>query len=74
VKEDQPRVVGQPDSTVTLPQRASGSEGPDCPSCGCGWSWIKDSRKVGNRKKRRRECTHCGQRFTSYESVMPKAA
>ncbi|WLD57405.1 transcriptional regulator NrdR [Salinispirillum sp. LH 10-3-1] len=48
-----------------------------CPFCGQPDSKVIDSRLVaeGRQVRRRRECPHCGERFTSYESaelVMPK--
>lgn len=40
-----------------------------CPTCGCTDSRVIDSRPVdGNDAiRRRRECTQCGMRFTTYE-------
>lgn len=48
-----------------------------CPFCGQPDSKVIDSRLVadGQQVRRRRECPHCGERFTSYESaelLMPK--
>ncbi|MFY0664704.1 MAG: transcriptional regulator NrdR [Natronospirillum sp.] len=48
-----------------------------CPFCGQPDSKVIDSRLVaeGRQVRRRRECPHCSERFTSYESaelVMPK--
>ncbi|TGG90379.1 transcriptional regulator NrdR [Natronospirillum operosum] len=48
-----------------------------CPFCGQPDSKVIDSRLVaeGQQVRRRRECVHCGERFTSYETaelVMPK--
>lgn len=48
-----------------------------CPFCGQADSKVIDSRLVaeGQQVRRRRECPHCGERFTTYESaelVMPK--
>lgn len=48
-----------------------------CPFCTDPDTRVIDSRLVsdGNQVRRRRECAHCGERFTTYESaelVMPK--
>ena len=48
-----------------------------CPFCSNEETKVVDSRLVagGSQIKRRRECTHCGERFTTYEEaelVMPK--
>ena len=48
-----------------------------CPFCGQPDSKVIDSRLVadGRQVRRRRECPHCGERFTSYETaelLMPK--
>ena len=40
-----------------------------CPFCGFEDTKVVDSRPVDDRKRRRRECTSCGKRFTTYESV-----
>ena len=40
-----------------------------CPFCGVEDTKVVDSRPVDGRKRRRRECTSCGKRFTTYESV-----
>ena len=42
-----------------------------CLSCGCEDSKVIDSRLVeeANSIKRRRECTECGRRFTTYERI-----
>ena len=42
-----------------------------CPACACQDSKVLDSRPVeeGNSIKRRRECTGCGKRFTTYEVI-----
>lgn len=42
-----------------------------CPSCGALDSRVLDSRPVedGSSIKRRRECTACNKRFTTYETV-----
>ncbi|MBR5515165.1 MAG: transcriptional repressor NrdR [Clostridia bacterium] len=43
-----------------------------CPNCGCGHTDIKviDSRPTENSSiRRRRECTKCGKRFTTYEII-----
>ncbi len=42
-----------------------------CPYCQAGDSRVVDTRKVGKSVRRRRECLHCGQRFTTYEDVVP---
>lgn len=40
-----------------------------CPKCGCEESKVVDSRPSDSNDsiRRRRECTHCGFRFTTYE-------
>jgi transcriptional repressor NrdR len=42
-----------------------------CPYCGCVDDKVIDSRasSEGNAVRRRRECTKCGRRFTTYEVV-----
>mgnify|MGYP000340840016 CR=1 FL=1 len=41
-----------------------------CPFCGSGESHVIDTRSSGERIRRRRECTDCGERFTTYERVV----
>ena len=42
-----------------------------CPVCACEESKVIDSRPTdeGERIRRRRECTSCGKRFTTYEII-----
>ena len=40
-----------------------------CPFCGFEDTKVIDSRSVEGKKKRRRCCTKCGKRFTTFESV-----
>ena len=42
-----------------------------CPSCGCPESKVVDSRPSddGSSIRRRRECTACGKRFSTYERI-----
>ena len=42
-----------------------------CPGCGYAESKVIDSRSSDDRKsiRRRRECTLCGRRFTTYETI-----
>ncbi|MGN0687684.1 MAG: transcriptional regulator NrdR [Oscillospiraceae bacterium] len=40
-----------------------------CPECSCEDSKVIDSRPTENKVRRRRECVHCGYRFTTYEIV-----
>ena len=40
-----------------------------CPFCGYEDTKVVDSRPAEGKKRRRRECTNCGKRFTTYESV-----
>lgn len=40
-----------------------------CPFCGFEDTKVMDSRSVDGRKRRRRECTSCGKRFTTYETI-----
>jgi transcriptional repressor NrdR len=43
----------------------------NCPFCGLADSRVVDSRETEGRDaiRRRRECTTCGQRFTTYEKI-----
>ena len=43
----------------------------NCPFCGLADSRVVDSRETEGRDaiRRRRECTSCGQRFTTYEKI-----
>ncbi len=40
-----------------------------CPFCNFEDTKVIDSRPADAKKRRRRECTNCGKRFTTYESV-----
>ncbi len=40
-----------------------------CPHCGHADSRVTDSRDTGGEIRRRRECSSCGARFTTYERV-----
>lgn len=40
-----------------------------CPFCSFEDTKVVDSRPVDGKKRRRRECTNCGKRFTTYEMV-----
>lgn len=40
-----------------------------CPFCGYEDTKVIDSRPSDEKKRRRRECTSCGKRFTTYEVV-----
>ena len=40
-----------------------------CPWCGYEDTKVIDSRSVEGKKRRRRNCTQCGRRFTTYEIV-----
>lgn len=40
-----------------------------CPFCGYQDTKVIDSRPSESKKRRRRECTKCGKRFTTYEVV-----
>lgn len=40
-----------------------------CPFCGYEDTKVIDSRPTDSKKRRRRECTKCLKRFTTYESV-----
>ena len=44
-----------------------------CPYCGHEDSKVTDSRNAENGIRRRRECTRCGLRFTTYERVQSTA-
>ena len=41
-----------------------------CPHCGGSDSRVIDTRSSGTRIRRRRECTSCEKRFTTYERVV----
>ena len=43
-----------------------------CPYCGETESRVIDSRPVGEGVRRRRKCSNCGARFTTYERVQPR--
>ena len=40
-----------------------------CPQCGDSNTHVADSRNSGQEVRRRRECGHCGARFTTYERL-----
>ena len=40
-----------------------------CPFCDYEDTKVIDSRPADGKKRRRRECSNCGKRFTTYESV-----
>ena len=40
-----------------------------CPFCGYGDTKVIDSRPSEGKKRRRRECSQCGKRFTTYEVI-----
>ena len=40
-----------------------------CPFCGFEDTKVIDSRPSEEKKRRRRECTNCGKRFTTYEII-----
>lgn len=40
-----------------------------CPFCNYEDTKVVDSRSIDGKKRRRRECTNCGKRFTTYEAV-----
>lgn len=40
-----------------------------CPFCGFEDTKVIDSRPSEEKKRRRRECTNCGKRFTTYEVI-----
>jgi transcriptional regulator NrdR family protein len=39
----------------------------NCPKCGFAYSVVKDSRNTDIGKRRRRECSGCGFRYTAIE-------
>jgi transcriptional repressor NrdR len=41
----------------------------NCPKCGSGYSNVIETKRSGNAKKRRRTCSNCGLRYTSYEML-----
>jgi len=44
-----------------------------CPNCGAPNSRVTDSRDTGEEIRRRRECSECGVRFTTYERIQHAA-
>ncbi len=72
-----PRLAAQRDSahrwTSLTGGRRDGGEGESmrCPHCGSLDDRVMDSRTLANGEsiRRRRECTSCGLRFTSYERI-----
>jgi transcriptional repressor NrdR len=40
-----------------------------CPYCGATDARVVDTREVGDGIRRRRQCQHCKQRYTTYEQV-----
>ena len=40
-----------------------------CPFCNFEDTKVIDSRPIEGKKRRRRECTNCGRRFTTYEII-----
>ena len=40
-----------------------------CPFCNFEDTKVVDSLSIDGKKRRRRECTNCGKRFTTYEAV-----
>ena len=44
-----------------------------CPRCGELESKVIDSRSLGDEIRRRRECTKCGERFTTYERLQQRS-
>ena len=42
-----------------------------CPYCGSDQHRVVDSSEAADAIRRRRECEHCGERFTSYERAEP---
>jgi transcriptional repressor NrdR len=44
-----------------------------CPNCGAPDSRVTDSRDTGEEIRRRRECSVCGVRFTTYERIQRAA-
>ena len=44
-----------------------------CPSCGEPESKVIDSRSLGDEIRRRRECTACRSRFTTYERLQNRS-
>ena len=51
--------------------RGTGEQGMRCLYCNCTESKVIDSRSADDDKtiRRRRECTGCGRRFTTYETI-----
>ncbi|MCR4412466.1 MAG: hypothetical protein NUV77_08600 [Thermoguttaceae bacterium] len=53
-------------------QQPDGSQrGLVCRQCGCRHFWVLYTRRIaGGRLIRRRECRHCGQRYTTTERIV----
>ena len=47
----------------------NGGNDMKCPFCGYEDTKVTDSRSIGGKTRRRRECSSCGKRFTTYETV-----
>jgi transcriptional regulator NrdR family protein len=56
-------------------EKDRGSEGPACPHCGHTYSRVLEARSPMKRDdyRRRRECSDCHQRFTTYEAAKKAA-
>jgi transcriptional regulator NrdR family protein len=50
-------------------EKTENKRGIACPRCGCHHFRVLYTRRaMGGRILRRRECSHCGRRLTTYES------
>jgi transcriptional repressor NrdR len=61
--------MGQPSSFNPKPQPQAEPLGILCPGCGKPSSRIFDSRPILAGTRRRHECTRCGTRFTTIETI-----
>jgi transcriptional regulator NrdR family protein len=56
--------------TAGRKEERKGNRGIACPVCGCRHFRVLYTRRaLGGRLLRRRECRHCGQRVTTYETA-----
>ncbi len=59
---------------MTRDRSVEGSMSCPCPECGHGRSKVRDSRPTRAGHTRRRECTSCRHRFTTWEVIDPISA
>lgn len=57
--------------TPSAPLNGSDAKGLLCPACGCADTGVVDTKPRFGRVYRRRECRHCGRRWTTCEVSQP---